>query len=144
MLQQSHDFWEVHVLPAPCRILLSFNSFGLHVLLWCVLTYNHRGNSYLYRWQLMHALLPTTKTHDNKHTARLLKPVCPSLESPIYNLHVLDASVSKWLMQCYASLTAEVCLESEILLRSYHLKPPSLPLISKTAIGSQASQREYT
>lgn len=30
-------------------------------------------------------------------------------------------------MQCYASLTAEVCLESENLLRSYHLRSPSLP-----------------
>lgn len=122
------------LLPEPYRKLLSLDSFALHVLLYCVLTYNRRGNSYMYRWLARSADACLTANRKNTWTDWASAQTSLSfLGKPhIYNLHVLDASVCKWLMQCYASLTAEVCLESENLLRSYHSRPPSLPLISKT------------
>jgi len=41
-------------------------------------------------------------------------------------------------MQCHASLTDEVCLESENLLRSYHLNPP--PLIAGYSVSRNLVQ----
>lgn len=135
-------------LPEPCRKVLSLYTFAMHVLLYCD---NHRGNSHLHTCigdlfaQLMHASLPTTKTPEP--TTRLLKPVCPSLEIPIYNQHLLDASnciALKWLMQCYASLTAKVCLESENLLRSYHSSPPPSLLSQRHRDRHTSEPWEYT
>ncbi len=118
------------LLPEPYRKLLSLDSFALHILLYCVLTYNRRGNSYMYRWLARSANACLTANRKNTWADCSSQFVLP-WKAP-YNLHVLDASVCKWLMQCNASLAAEVCLESENLLRSYHSRPPSLPLISKT------------
>lgn len=146
MLQESHDFWEVHVPSCLNHVEKCF--LFMHVLLYCD---NRRGNSHLHICigdlfaQLMHASLPTTKTPEP--TTRLLKPVYPSLEIPIYNQHLLDAGsciALKWLMQCYASLTAKVCLESENLLRSYHSNPPPSLLSQRHRDRHTTDPKEYT
>jgi len=47
-------------------------------------------------------------------------------------------------MQCHASLTDEVCLESENLLRSYHLNPPPSLLSQRPRDRHTSELEEYT
>ncbi len=118
------------LLPEPYRKLLSLDSFALHILLYCVLTYNCRGNSYMYRWLARSANACLTANRKNTWADCSSQFVLPWKAPYIICMCWILASASDW---CNAMLVLQLkFLESENLLRSYHSRPPSLPLISKT------------
>lgn len=119
------------LLPEPYRKLLSLDSFALHILLYCVLTYNRRGNSYMHRWLARSADACLTDNRKNTWADCSSQFVLPWKAPYIICMCWMLASTSDW---CNAMLVLQLkFVSSENLLRSYHSRPPSsFPLISKT------------
>ncbi len=93
------------LLPEPYRKLLSLDSFALHIPLYCVLTYNRRGNSYMYRWLARSANACLTANRKNTWADCSSQFVLPWKAPYIICMCWMLSSASDW---CYASLAAEV------------------------------------
>ncbi len=131
------------LLPEPYRKLLSLDSFALHILLYCVLTYNRRGNSYMYRWLARSANACLTANRKNTWANSFSSQFVLPWKAPyIICMCWILASASNW---CNAMLVLQLkFLESENLLRSYHSRPPPSLLSQRHRDRLTSEPDEYT